>query len=145
MSTHTVPDTTFSSPNCDERPEGERISLLVIHNIALPPGEYGGPWIDDLFMGRLDPKAHPYFEDIAALTVAYDLLAGSLFVPVIGAILWRRGTGRAALASISASSVAVVLLLILKGMNSDAPIYVGLGLSLVIYVSMSLLERPRSL
>ncbi len=74
MSTRSVPDTIFLSPHCDERPEGERISLLVIHNIALPPGEYGGPWIDDLFMGRLDPRAHPFFEDIAALEVSSHYL-----------------------------------------------------------------------
>lgn len=80
---------------------------------------------------------------IAALTVAYDLLAGSLFVPVIGAILWRGGTSRAALASIAVSAVLVVVLLFVKGMNSDAPIYVGLGASLVIYVSMSLWAKPR--
>ena len=58
------------SPHCDDRPEGEKVSLLVIHNIALPPGEYGGPWIDDLFMGKLDPAAHPYFEEIAGLRVS---------------------------------------------------------------------------
>ena len=69
-----VPDTTYQSPHFDDRPEGERISLLVIHNISLPPGEYGGPWIDDLFMGRLDPKAHPYFEEIAALEVSSHYL-----------------------------------------------------------------------
>jgi AmpD protein len=40
------------SPHFDERPEGERVSLLVIHNISLPPGEFGGPHIDELFMGR---------------------------------------------------------------------------------------------
>jgi AmpD protein len=49
------------SPNCDERPEDTSIDLLVIHNISLPPGEFGGTWIDDLFLGRLDPGAHPYF------------------------------------------------------------------------------------
>ena len=69
-----VPDTIFQSPHCDDRPEGETISLIVIHNIALPPGEYGGPWIDDLFMGRLDPKAHPYFEEIAGLEVSSHYL-----------------------------------------------------------------------
>lgn len=63
-----------ASPHCDERPPGAVISLLVIHNISLPPGEYGGPWIDDLFMGRLDPKAHPYFEEIAALKVSAHYL-----------------------------------------------------------------------
>ena len=49
------------SPNCDPRPEGVSIDLLVIHNISLPPGRFGGPWLDDLFLGRLDPEAHPYF------------------------------------------------------------------------------------
>ena len=62
------------SPHCDERPEGAKIALLVIHNISLPPGEYGGPWIDDLFMGRLDPGAHPYFAEIAALKVSSHYL-----------------------------------------------------------------------
>ena len=74
MSASSVPDTIFESPHFDERPEGERISLLVIHNISLPPGEYGGPWIDDLFMGRLDPEAHPYFEEIAGLRVSSHYL-----------------------------------------------------------------------
>jgi len=68
-----VSDTSFS-PHCDERPPGTKISLLVIHNISLPPGEYGGPWIDDLFMGRLDPKAHPYFEEVAGLEVSSHYL-----------------------------------------------------------------------
>ena len=62
------------SPHCDERPEGERITLLVVHNISLPPGEYGGDWIDDLFMGCLDPAAHPYFADIAGLKVSAHYL-----------------------------------------------------------------------
>jgi AmpD protein len=46
----------------------------VIHNISLPPGEFGGDWIDDLFMGRLDPEAHPYFRDIAGLKVSAHYL-----------------------------------------------------------------------
>jgi AmpD protein len=62
------------SPHCDERPEGEKISLIVIHNISLPQGEYGGPWIDDLFMGRLDPAAHPYFAEIAGMKVSAHFL-----------------------------------------------------------------------
>lgn len=78
---------------------------------------------------------------IAALTVAYDLLVGALFVPVMGAILWRRGTPAAALASIAVGGVAVVGLLLLRGIASDAPIYGGLGLSLAVYLGMSLLSR----
>jgi AmpD protein len=58
------------SPHFDDRPDGERISLVVIHNISLPPGEFGGPWIDHLFMGTLDADAHPYFREIAGLRVS---------------------------------------------------------------------------
>ena len=62
------------SPHYDERPEGEEISLLVIHNISLPPGEFGGPWIDDLFLGRLDPDANPFFKEIEGLRVSSHFL-----------------------------------------------------------------------
>jgi len=68
------------------------------------------------------------------------LLVGALFVPVIGAILWRRGTALAALLSITVSGTAVVALLCTDGINSDRPIYVGLGLSLAIYFGLSLLK-----
>lgn len=61
------------SPHCNPRPGGE-ISLLVVHGISLPPGEFGGPWIDDLFMGRLDPMAHPFFASIAGLQVSAHCL-----------------------------------------------------------------------
>lgn len=62
------------SPNCDERPDSDDISLIVIHGISLPPGEYGGAWIDDLFTNRLDPDAHPYFPGIAHLRVSSHVL-----------------------------------------------------------------------
>ncbi len=62
------------SPNCDPRPPGTDIDLLVLHNISLPPGEFGGRWIDDLFHNRLDPQAHPYFRAIAGLRVSAHLL-----------------------------------------------------------------------
>jgi AmpD protein len=58
------------SPNCDERPAAGDISLLVIHNISLPPDQFGGPWIDDLFLNRLDHSAHPYFEQLRELRVS---------------------------------------------------------------------------
>lgn len=58
------------SPNHDARPRRERVSLLVVHAISLPPGEFGGPWIDRLFANRLDPQAHPYFETIRHLKVS---------------------------------------------------------------------------
>jgi len=62
------------SPNFDERPEGSGISLLVIHNISLPPNAYGGPGIIELFTNRLDPSAHPYYETIKDLKVSSHFL-----------------------------------------------------------------------
>jgi AmpD protein len=62
------------SPNLSERPEGEEISLLVIHNISLPPGEFGGRFIDDLFCNCLDYSAHPFFEGLKELCVSSHLL-----------------------------------------------------------------------
>ena len=62
------------SPNCDDRPAGVQPELILIHGISLPPGDFGGPWIDDLFLNRLDPSAHPYFVGIADLRVSSHLL-----------------------------------------------------------------------
>jgi AmpD protein len=62
------------SPNCDERPEGAAITLLVVHNISLPPGRFGGPAITALFTNRLDPSAHPYFATVAPLRVSAHFL-----------------------------------------------------------------------
>ena len=59
-----------ASPHFDERPPGERICLVVIHGISLPPGDFGGPHIDHLFLGKLDPGAHPYFREVADLRVS---------------------------------------------------------------------------
>jgi AmpD protein len=56
-----------SSPNQDERPAGISLPLLVIHNISLPPGEFGGPGVIDLFLNRLDPAAHPYYQSLLGL------------------------------------------------------------------------------
>ncbi len=62
------------SPNFDERPAGTTIDLLVVHGISLPPGEFGGPHIDAMFCNRLDPQAHPYFEQIVGLKVSAHAL-----------------------------------------------------------------------
>lgn len=88
------------SPNCDERPAGSELSLVVLHSISLPPGRYGGDAIERLFTNRLDPSVHPYFREIASLTVSAHFLVrrdGALvqFVPVsrrawhAGASTWR--------------------------------------------------------
>jgi AmpD protein len=62
------------SPNCDERPDATAIELLVVHAISLPPGEFGGPGIEQLFLNRLDPAAHPYYAGIATLRVSAHML-----------------------------------------------------------------------
>ena len=92
------------SPNWDARTPPGEISLIVVHGISLPPGEFGGPWIEDLFMNRLDPNAHPYFETIANLRVSAHVVIyrdGRLvqYVPFSGRA-WHAGQscfrGRAA-------------------------------------------------
>jgi len=71
-----------SSPNCDERPGDPNIELLVVHSISLPPGEFGGPGIVELFTNRLDPNAHPYYREIQGHKVSSHFLIrrdGELF------------------------------------------------------------------
>lgn len=62
------------SPNQDERPAESAVDLIVIHGISLPPGEFGGSWIDALFTHTLDPAAHPYFQTVAGLRVSAHIL-----------------------------------------------------------------------
>jgi AmpD protein len=62
------------SPNRDARPDGVVISLVVVHGISLPPGEFGGDAIVRLFTNRLDPSAHPYFATISDLRVSAHFL-----------------------------------------------------------------------
>jgi N-acetyl-anhydromuramoyl-L-alanine amidase len=59
-----------ASPNCDARPAGCAIDLLVIHYVSLPPGEFGGPGIEALFTNRLDPAAHPFYAAVAGMKVS---------------------------------------------------------------------------
>lgn len=58
------------SPHCDARGDSEDISLLVIHNISLPPGQFGGPYIEQFFLGQLDVEQHPFFKVIAPMRVS---------------------------------------------------------------------------
>lgn len=86
------------SPNRDARPEGEAISLVVIHAISLPPGEFGGPGVIELFTNRLDPAAHPFYETIKDLRVSAHFFIrrdGELiqFVPCT-ARAWHAGVSR---------------------------------------------------
>ena len=52
------------SPHFDTRPSGVVPDLIVVHGVSLPPGEFGGPWIDQMFTGTLPLDAHPYFRDV---------------------------------------------------------------------------------
>ena len=94
----------IASPNFDDRPDGAVVELLVVHNISLPPGQFGGSGIIDLFTNRLDPNAHPYYRQIADAKVSSHFLVrrdGELiqFVPCslrawhAGKSQWR-GRGR---------------------------------------------------
>lgn len=60
----------IASPNCDERPDGCAIDLIVIHNISLPPGAFGGDGVIELFTNRLNPEDHPYYREIHHLKVS---------------------------------------------------------------------------
>jgi AmpD protein len=63
-----------ASPNFDSRPAGVDFDLIVVHGISLPPGEFGGPWIDRLFTNTLPAAEHPYFAEIGALRVSSHLV-----------------------------------------------------------------------
>lgn len=82
------------SPNVNQRPDTP-VSLIVVHNISLPPRQFGGPYIEQLFTNSLNPADHPYFADIAHLQVSAHLLIrrdGEVvqFVP-FGLRAWHAG------------------------------------------------------
>ena len=60
----------IESPNRDARPAGMPVELLVLHNISLPPGQFGGPGVEQLFTNRIDPAEHPFYMEIAGLKVS---------------------------------------------------------------------------
>jgi AmpD protein len=85
--THLLENTCYlPSPNMDDRPEGTAIDLIVVHCISLPPGEFGGGWIEQFFCNELPADVHPYFAEIQPLKVSAHVLItrdGSIiqFVP----------------------------------------------------------------
>lgn len=68
------PARRVSSPNRDARPAGCTPTLIILHGISLPPGQFGGPEIEQLFTNDLDWDAHPYFEEIRGATVSAHVL-----------------------------------------------------------------------
>ncbi len=72
---HWLDDVTIRpSPNFDDRPVEAGISLIVIHCISLPPGQFGGRYIEQLFCNQLNADEHPYFKEIHQLKVSAHLL-----------------------------------------------------------------------
>ena len=69
-----TPAKRLESPNWNERPHPGAIELVVIHGISLPPGRFGGGYVTDLFLNRLDVSAHPSFADLAGVRVSSHLL-----------------------------------------------------------------------
>jgi N-acetyl-anhydromuramoyl-L-alanine amidase len=63
-----------ASPNFDSRPAGVEADLIVVHGISLPPGEFGGPWIDRLFTNSLPAEVHPYFTEVCSMRVSSHLV-----------------------------------------------------------------------
>jgi AmpD protein len=83
------------SPHFDARPAGAVPELIVVHGISLPPGEFGGPWIDRLFAGGLPADAHPFFQSVASSRVSAHALirrSGEIvqYVP-FGERAWHAG------------------------------------------------------
>src|SRR5450631_2473354 len=64
----------IASPNRDARPPGVEAELIVVHGISLPPGEFGGPWIDRLFTNSLPAEVHPYFTEVCSMRVSSHLV-----------------------------------------------------------------------
>jgi len=91
------------STHFDARPDNVVAELIVVHGISLPPGEFGGPWIDKLFTGNLPADAHPYFAQIVGRVSAHAMIRRdggvTQYVP-FGARAWHAGRseyrGRAA-------------------------------------------------
>ena len=86
------------SPNQDDRPDSCEPDLIIIHGISLPPGKFGGPYVEQLFTDRLDWDAHPYFAKIKGLKVSSHLFIrrdGGLiqFVP-FSRRAWHAGASR---------------------------------------------------
>ncbi|WP_274558825.1 sodium:solute symporter [Streptomyces spiramyceticus] len=118
---------------------------------AVVPGEKGGEAHDEvrgnrafiLIMGiAVICIAIMLNNVVEALTVAYNLLVGGLLVPILGGLLWKRGTVYGALASVTVGGVAVVGLMAVYGILANEPVYYGLLLSLAAYVVASLATRP---
>lgn len=79
---------------------------------------------------------------VDALTIAYNILVAGLFIPIVGGLVWKRGTIVGVLAGMIAGTGTAVIFMIVNGLFANTPIYFGLGASLIAYVVGSLMSRP---
>ncbi|MGW3952714.1 sodium:solute symporter [Streptomyces sp. NPDC004752] len=119
------------------RPHSESAESAEVHD------EVKGNRAFILIMGVASIATAIALNDVVqALTVAYNLLVGGLLVPILGGLLWKRGTAQGALASVIVGGLAVIGLMASFGILANEPVYYGLLSSLVAYVVVSLLTRP---
>lgn len=79
---------------------------------------------------------------VSALTIAYDILVGGLLVPILGGLIWRRGTNVGALAAMAVGTVVTLATMFKFGIEANEPIYFGLACGLVVFVIGSLVSKP---
>ena len=79
---------------------------------------------------------------VNALTVAYDILVGGLLVPILGGLIWRRGTNVGALAAMAVGTVVTLATMFKFGIEANEPIYFGLASGFVVFVIGSLVSKP---
>ena len=97
--------------------------------------------VSTLAMGVLALACSLALNDVfKPLTIAYDLLVGSILVPIVGAIYWKRCSSAAAITSMAVSAVVTIFFLMKDGLNANSPIFFGLGASLVVFCSVSMLR-----
>ncbi len=81
-------------------------------------------------------------DTVTSLTIAYDILVGGLLVAILGGLVWKRGTGLGAAVSMAVGAIGVIVGMMIYGVMANAPIYIGLVLSLITYVGVSLATKP---
>ncbi|MER5950555.1 sodium:solute symporter [Streptomyces sp. NPDC001904] len=118
------PDTASGAEGAEhDEVKGNRIFILVLGVVAI---------ITSIILNNV----------VEALTVAYNLLVAGLLVPILGGLIWKRGTGTGALASVVVGGLSVIGLMMKFGILANEPVYYGLSASLVVYVVVSLATRP---
>lgn len=116
----------------------------LFRKVGLKSGEVLRNRVTTLVLGIVAIGIAMLVDDVVnALTIAYDILVGGLLVTIIGALFWKRGTREGAYASMVAGTVSVIAFMIIDGVAANSPIYWGLGVSLVVYVGVSL-ATPRT-